>query len=117
MLETGDKERLLGLLAVLRETAFFYKDELPSELEDRKAPPLEPDDPEAGRNREAVARMVEFLERFRLYYRTGGGYKRRSWFNVFNNRFRRQRPDLFGIRPRPSLRDMLGHGKGGWRWT
>lgn len=78
-LEADETESFLRLISILRVSEFFYHDDL---------------DGEADCSEDMVERLVEILLRFKLFYKTSGGYARKTKFNLFINRFMRMHPEL-----------------------
>ena len=78
-LKADGTEIFLRLISILRVSKFFYQDDLADE---------------ADCGEDTVERLMGILLRFRLFYRTSGGYARKAKFNLFINRFMRMHPEL-----------------------
>jgi hypothetical protein len=78
-LKVDDTENILRLISILRVSEFFYRDDLAGE---------------ADCSEDMVERLIEILLRFKLFYKTSGGYAKRAKFNLFINRFMRMHPEL-----------------------
>jgi hypothetical protein len=78
-LKAGDADSILRLVSILRVSKFFYQDELAYEAECSE---------------DVVEKLTGMLLRFRLFYKTSGGYAKKARFNIFINRFMRMHPEL-----------------------
>lgn len=78
-LKAGDAESILRLVSILRVSKFFYQEELAYEAECSE---------------DVVEKLAGILLWFRLFYKTSGGYVKKTRFNIFINRLMRMHPEL-----------------------